>query len=73
MVLRNGNLFADGQGVRVGGGYKVCEAAEGASEGAGGADRSLKVICFQILKMTSSHFLQFWLDYFVSIHSVMLK
>ena len=52
MVLRNGNLFADGQGVRVGGGYKVCEAAEGASEGAGGAEqkekRGISGVCEEI-------------------------
>jgi len=42
MVLKNGNLFEDGQGICIGGSYKVREGAEGKSKSDGGAGQKEK-------------------------------
>jgi len=42
MALRNCNLFEDGQGVCIGGSYKVREGAEGKSESDGGTGQKEK-------------------------------
>lgn len=42
MALRNGNLFEDGQGVCIGGSYKVREGVEGKSESDGGTAQKEK-------------------------------